>query len=246
MKIVITSQTGRIGKTCLAANAFLPFMPEGTKFMSIESMNDGAEQFGVELEKQRGSETQAILTQVMMEDHVLLDVGASNFEEFFVGLGEFGGAENDFDRFVIPVVPGNREPIEAMKTAAILESFGVPPEKIHFVFNRVVYKSVNSLGSESVKEQFREILDFAKRKKSWVANPECHMRECALFVLLANRKATLAEALVDDTDFAAALRAAKGDPAEQKRVSDAWAAMRLANVVAADCQRIFDLVTEGL
>ena len=245
MKIVITNQQGRIGKSSIAGNAFLPFMPEGTQLFSIESINDGAEQFGVELTTHRGGDTLEILSQVMTADHVLLDVGASNFESFFLGLNEFSGVD-DFDLFVLPTVPGKRESLETMKTVAKLRAYGVPADRIRIVFNMVDLPSMSDSLEERVKFLFPEILDFAKTEKSCVADPKTALRKSKLFDHLSRSRQTLAEALADKTDYAVEMRATVSDPQEHKRVSDAFAAMRLAKVVAADCQALFQRVTAGL
>lgn len=245
MKIVITNQQGRIGKSSIAGNAFLPFMPEETQLFSIESINDGAEQFGVELTTHRGGDTLEILSQVMTADHVLLDVGASNFESFFLGLNEFSGVD-DFDLFVLPTVPGKRESLETMKTVAKLRAYGVPADRIRIVFNMVDLPSMSDSLEDRVKVLFPEILDFAKAEKSCVADPKIALRKSKLFDHLSRSRQTLAEALQDKTDYAAEMRAAVSDPQEYKRVSDAFAAMRLAKVVAADCQALFQRVTAGI
>lgn len=245
MKIVITSQLGRIGKSSIAGNVFLPFMPEGTKFFSIESVNDGAEQFGVDLVSMRGGEIIEILTSVMTEEHALLDVGASNFEEFFLGLGEFGGV-SEFDRFVIPTVPGEREGKETMKTIATLQSFGVPAEAIHVIFNRVLMRNLTDVGETMVKEQFSDLLDLAKRQKNCVANPRSYLRETSFFDHLTKTKQSLVAALSDETDYTSALKAAAKDPVEHLRLRNAWAAMRLAKTEAADFQRVYSLVTDDV
>lgn len=245
MKIVITNQQGRIGKSSIAGNAFLPFMPEKTQLFSIESLNDGAEQFGVELTTHRGGETLEILSQVMTSEHVLLDVGASNFESFFLGLNEFSGVE-DFDLFVVPTVPGKRESLETMKTVAKLRAYGVPAERIRIIFNMVDLPSLTDSLEERVKELFPEILDFAQSEKSCVADPKTALRKSKLFDYLSRSRQTLPEALADKTDYAAEMVSAASDPQEFKRVSDAFAAMRLAKVVVADCQALFKRVTAGL
>ncbi|HHM8366106.1 TPA: hypothetical protein ACRMZW_004308 [Pseudomonas aeruginosa] len=245
MKIVITNQQGRIGKSSIAGNAFLPFMPEGTQFFSIESLNDGAEQFGVELTKHRGGDTLDILSNVMTADHVLLDVGASNFEPFFLGLSEFSGVD-DFDLFVVPTVPGKRESLETMKTVAKLRAFGVPADRIRIVFNMVVLKDLSETLEEGVKRSFAEILDFAKSEKSCVADPKVALPKSNLFDHLSRSQQTLAEALADKTDYAAEMRATIDDPEEHQRVRGAFAAMRLSKQIAADCHALFKRVTAGI
>ena len=99
---------------------------------------------------------------------------------------------------------------------------------------------------ERVKFLFPEILDFAKTEKSCVADPKTALRKSKLFDHLSRSRQTLAEALADKTDYAVEMRATVSDPQEHKRVSDAFAAMRLAKVVAADCQALFQRVTAGL
>ncbi len=246
MKIVVTNQQGRIGKSILAANVFLPFSPADTRFFSIESQNTGAEQYGVELTKIRGRDTVDLLSAVIAAENAVVDVGASNFEPFFQGLAEFS-AVSDFDLFVVPTVPGGkRESLETMKTVAQLRAFGVPASRIHIVFNMVEVRDLDEPLEKATLGSFREIFAIAKEEKSCVANPKAALRKSNVFDHLGRTRKTLADAMLDETDYSSALKEAAADPQEFARVKNAFAAMRMAKVLAADCKALYDLVTAGI
>lgn len=243
MKIVVTNQQGRVGKSILSANVFLPFAPADTQFYSIESQNTGAEQYGVELTKMRGRDTVELLSAVIAADDAVVDVGASNFEAFFQGLAEFS-AVDDFDLFVVPTVPGGkRESVETMKTVAQLRAFGVPASRIHVVFNMVEVRDLEESLEQATLRSFPELFAIVKAEKNCVANPRAALRKSNIFDHLARTRKTLAEALNDQTDYAAAFKEAASDPQEFARVKNAFGAQRLAKVLAADCKTLYDLVT---
>lgn len=245
MKAVVTNQQGRVGKSIIAANVLLPFAPADTQFFSIESFNNGAEQYGIELTKIRGRDTVELLSAVIAAENAVVDVGASNFEAYFQGLAEFS-AVSDFDPFIVPTVPGGkRESLETMKTVAQLRAFGVPANRIHIVFNMVEVRDMDETLENATLRSFPEIFAIAKAEKSCVANPKASLRKSNIFDHLGRTRKTLADALMDETDYASAMKAAASDPQEFARVKSAFAAMRMAKVLAADCKVLFDLITEG-
>ncbi len=246
MKSVTCSQAGRVGKTIITSNVILPFSPANTPFFSIESQNTGAEQYGVELTKMRGRDTVELLSAVIAADNAVVDVGASNFEPFFQGLAEFS-AVSDFSPFIVPTVPGGkRESLETMKTVAQLRAFGVPANRIHIVFNMVELRDLDETLEMATLRSFPEIFSIAKAEKSCVANPKAALRKSNLFDHLGRTRKTLADAVMDETDYASAMKEAASDPQEFARVKNAFAAMRMAKVLAADCKALYDLITEGV
>lgn len=47
--------------------------------------------------------------ELVLNENIVVDVGASNAEAFFEGLSSFSQGYDEVDLFVIPVVPGVKE-----------------------------------------------------------------------------------------------------------------------------------------
>ncbi|HFP9739462.1 TPA: transcriptional regulator, partial [Escherichia coli] len=52
-------------------------------------------------------------------------------------LKSYDGAHEDFDYFIIPVTPQNKQQQDTLVTISHLYDLNVPPEKIKIVFNQV-------------------------------------------------------------------------------------------------------------
>lgn len=212
MRIAIVNLGGNQGKTTLAVNLFAPRMP-GAMILAVETHNaDGAE-LGVDVEKMRGEQFGRIYTELAAANDLILDVGASNIAQFLTGLSTFEDGHDEIDIFVIPVTSDKKERHEAMKTALMLADLGVPGEKVHFVFNRVEL-------TQSVEEKFPDVLDFAKKTKHAIANPECYIQESLVFGLMAVQKTNISAVLADQTDYKARVQEALAS--EEGREGKAW------------------------
>lgn len=113
---------------------------------------------------------------------------------------------------------------------------GVPAHKIHLVFNRA---------QDDVNDEFGAVLNYAKREKTCVANPECAIPESEIFDMLAVRKISLEQALEDQTDYKAALRKANedGDSKAFNKASQALQIQKMAKGTDRQLRRVFELLT---
>ena len=75
--------------------------------------------------------------QLLINDDVIVDVGASNVEQFVNGMRLFAGSIDDFDLFIVPVTPEKKQQIDTVTTVDTLLDMGVDAEKIKIVFNKV-------------------------------------------------------------------------------------------------------------
>ncbi|WP_256672497.1 hypothetical protein [Pseudomonas sp. JG-B] len=81
MKHAIMNFSGNVGKTTVAVGLLKPRMPDAQIF-SVESLNVDASAEGVEVEKMKGKKFGELMEQLMMLDSAIVDVGASNVEDF--------------------------------------------------------------------------------------------------------------------------------------------------------------------
>nr|WP_235661112.1 hypothetical protein [Candidatus Hamiltonella defensa] len=81
MKVAVLNYTGTVGKTTIAAHLLSPRMNNAPIF-AIESINETAEGLGVDVEKMKGNKFRDLFKKIMLEDNAIIDIGASNIEEF--------------------------------------------------------------------------------------------------------------------------------------------------------------------
>ena len=90
MKIAVMNFSGNVGKTTIAAHLLKPRMPNA-RIYSVESINAGADASGVEVEKLRGKKFGSMIDAIMMLDDAVIDVGASNVEDFMKMMQQYDG-----------------------------------------------------------------------------------------------------------------------------------------------------------
>jgi hypothetical protein len=201
MKFVVINYTGTVGKTSLAVHLLAPRLDNAPIF-AIESVNETAAGLGVDVSKIRGDKYRELLRQIMLLDHAIIDVGASNVEAFLDGMLRYEGSFREFDRFIIPVTNGIKEQKETMSMVNTLAEMGVEPIKIRIVFNRVL---------RDVAEEFAPLLAFVKKEMKCQADRDAAVFENELFDMLQTRKMTIAQALADETDYRTMARSISSD-----------------------------------
>lgn len=236
MRIAIVNLGGNQGKTTLAVNLFAPRMPDA-KILAVETINAAAGDLGIDVEKLRGEQFSRIYAELAAADDLILDVGASNIEDFLLGLEKFEDGHDEVDLFVIPATPAKKERAEAVKTAVMLSDLGVEASRIAFVFNR----------TDDVETDFGDVLNFVKKSGQAIANPECYIPESDLFTLMADKKINIVQALADETDWKAQLKAAKKaeDNKAFQKALDMVAIQKMAKAMDRQLQHVFELLTAG-
>ncbi|WP_220814186.1 MULTISPECIES: StbB family protein [Pseudomonadaceae] len=236
MRIAIVNLGGNQGKTTLAVNLFSPRMPEA-KILAVETINAAGNDLGVDVEKMRGDQFSRIYAELAATDDLILDVGASNIEDFLLGLETFEDGHDEVDLFVIPATPAKKERAEAVKTAVMLSDLGVEAPRIAIVFNR----------TSDVEGEFADVLNFAKQTGKVTANPDGFIPESELFSLLADKKINISQALDDQTDWKAELKAARiaDDKKSFQKAVDMVAIQKMSKAMDRQLQHVFELLTAG-
>lgn len=194
LKLAIASYVGKCGKTTLTANLFAPRMPDAP-IIAIESINETAEALGVDVEKMKGESFRQLFKRLMSEDSAIIDVGASNIEDFMDQIVKFEDAHEEIDYFVVPVVSGSVEQKESLKTIKALAAIGVPKEKIRVVFNKV---------SGDIAEDFVGFIAGAANYAT--LNQDAYVEQSELFDLMTINKTTIGSIMADETDYRALLK----------------------------------------
>lgn len=219
MKIAVMNFSGNVGKTTVAGHLLKPRMPDA-QFFSIESINSGADANGLDVEKMKGKKFGDLVDQLMMVDSAIVDVGASNVEEFLKLMQQYSGSHEEFDFFVVPVVKEKKVQADTVNTIRALQSIGIDKKRIRLVFNKVEV-------DDSVKEDFGILFALAATEKAFTANPESVIYSNEVFERLKSIGKSLGEVNDDTTDYRALVREAKDD-AEKSRYVQMVALKRLA------------------
>jgi len=169
---------------------------------------------------------------LLTAESAIVDVGASNIEDFLAELVKYDDAQAEIDLYVLPVVSTGKAQRETIKTAQVLAAAGVAQDRIRILFNRV---------DVSARDEFEAIFNYESLSGGYLANPQAQVLESELFDLLANRRITIEAVLSDQADYRQQLREADPDDRDNiERLTDLIALQSLAKPVRRQLDRAFE------
>jgi len=233
-KIVTINYTGTVGKTTLTANLLAPRMPEAP-IIAVESINETAEKLGLDVEKLRGDQFRDLFQRLMVEDQAIVDVGASNVEDFMANLEDFDEAHEEIDYYVIPVISGTKEQQETIVMISNLAALGVPPCKIRVVFNRV---------KRDVASEFPMIKAYHALNQSFWMHDSCAVFETELFSAMALKRLSLQALMANDVDYKSLLKNKDASAEDRNAWSDMYGLKLLCKGVNRKLDSVFALLIE--
>jgi len=203
LKVAVLNFSGNVGKTTVAAHLLKPRMGDAPIF-SIESLNLDASAEGVEVEQLRGRKFGDLQDQLMRLDAAIIDVGASNVEEFLKLMQQYAGSHEEFDYFIVPVVKEKKQQGDTVNTIRALASIGIPRSKIRMLFNKVDV-------DETVADEFAALFGLAEVEKSFTLNPAAVVYTNEVFEKLKSVGKSLGDITSDPVDYRARLRQTTDD-----------------------------------
>jgi len=203
MKVAVMNFSGNVGKTTVAGQLLKPRMGDARIF-SIESINSGADADGFDVEKMKGKKFGELVDELMTLDSAIIDIGASNVEDFMKLMQQFAGSHEEFDFFVVPVVKEKKVQADTVNTIRALAKLGIEKKRIRMVFNKVDV-------DESVTDEFAAMFGLAESEKSFVVRPEAVIYSNEVFERLKAVGKSLGDISADETDYRAQLRVARDD-----------------------------------
>ena len=224
MKIAVINFSGNVGKTTLARHLFSPRL--GGEIYSVESINaDGNEENML-----KGRDFVVLQDELLTAEDLVIDVGASNVEDFLRMMKKFDGANEDIDLFVVPVVPAKKQQRDTIATLIQLLELDIGKDKLRVVLNQVD-------ADDDIENTFRAIVEFCEESQvSWCKTA---VLENELFDLLKNSDDSIAELLSDKTDYKAAI-ADSEDAAEKQQFARKIAKQRLAKGVKNQLDEVYE------
>ena len=235
MKVAIMNFSGNVGKTTIAAHVLKPRMPQASIY-SVESINAGADASGLEVEKLRGKKFGSLVDAIMMLDDAIIDVGASNVEDFMKNMQQYEGSHEEFDVFIIPVVKEKKVQSDTVNTITALRAIGVPANKIRVVFNKVE-------GDDDLADEFPAIFALGEIKKDCVVSPRAAIFSNEVFERLKSVGKSLGDLTADETDYRAKMKEATDEDEKQNAVT-MIALQRLAKTANRNLDDVFSEITK--
>ena len=130
MKICVINFSGNVGKSIVSQHLLKPRI-ENSNIISVESINSD----GTNDEKIKGKRFTDIMNRVLDIQNVIVDVGASNVEDFLQQMKKSIGSQDDFDYFVVPTIFKNKQITDTVATIDTLNDIGIEKERIKVIFN---------------------------------------------------------------------------------------------------------------
>lgn len=136
-KIAVVNFSGNVGKSTLTKHLLAPRLPK-CEVIQVESINTT----NVDGEKVSGKHFKKVIEEIALHQNVVVDVGSSNVEQAFAALKDLDDAHEDFDYFVVPCVPGDKQQNDTLELLTQLQEFGIPGSKIKVILNYVPREEV--------------------------------------------------------------------------------------------------------
>jgi len=184
---MILNSSGNVGKSTLTA-LFATKM-EDTQIIEVETVNKGnSEVEGLNVFKFNANDNfETVYEKIMMNENVIVDIGASSLGNFMDNMNAYAGIETVFDKFIIPTVSDEKIQTDTFKTISFLRALEVEDDKIEVVFNRV---------KNSVENDFAPLL-----KAPFPFKKDLFIKESSVFKEIGFLRMSLDSGFNEDVSF---------------------------------------------
>lgn len=207
MKTCVLNLSGNVGKSTLAVHLLGAFAP-GAKLISVESINASSANDidNLDVEEFNASRFREILREIMLNDDVIVDVGASNVAAFMSEMERFKSSVGEFDLVLVPTVPADKQQRDTVSTIDWLAKLGVPSRKVRVIFNQYPSQAL-----VPVERTYEVVAGYAATDGQGKAVFEPHAVVTAneVFELAKESRKTIRELAADATDWRALRAQAK-------------------------------------
>ena len=221
MHVAILNYSGNVGKSTIARLCLRPRMRSCPVFF-VESINEGGDASNI-----GGRHFRDVLVEISVLDNAIVDIGSSNIEQVLIQLNRMEDAHEDFDYYVIPTVPSQKQQRDTIRTFHALMEMGILPDKIRIVLNQAE-PDTDCRKQFSLVMAALEIFDLRFEAVIYMSE---------VFPLLENL--TLEQAISEGTDFKAKI-AATADVELKRDLARALGISRLARTARKDLDAAFE------
>lgn len=225
-RIAVLNFSGNVGKTTVARHLLLQRLDDA-KIFTVESINADGE----EADSSRGREIVRVQIEMQLIDNAIVDIGSSNVEDVVAVWGQNPGMHEDFDYFIVPVVPPMKQQRDTIATIETLSGLGIPTEKIRVIFNQVDM-------SENPETVFAGIWRYQSEEKKFTLEPRAVIHTNSLYTRLAGSALGIKQILADSTDYKSLIQVATSRE-EKLRLLQMVALQRAASGVSHELDFVF-------
>ncbi len=226
MKIAVINFSGNVGKSTVARHLLAPRMGNA-QIIAVESINSD----GTDEEAIRGKQFGDLMEALALMDNAVIDVGASNVEDFINRMTQYRGSHEDFDYFVVPTVSKAKQQRDTISTIDALSEIGVPAKKIRLVFNMVEL-------DEQPERIFSGLFEYHNSAKNFTLKPDAVIHVNDIYGKLKGAEQGIADILNDPADLKGELKKAT-DSDDKLRISRLIGIKRLAAGVSEELDAVY-------
>lgn len=242
MSIAIVNCSGNVGKTTATRELLAPRLPH-MSVRQIESINTD-DSAGPKVEVMIAARFDELHEELMRGHGLLVDIGASNVEEYLNRLDSSEGAQEDYACFIVPVEPESKQMKDTMKTINKLADLGVEPERIRVLLNKV--ELVKSEAREvTLRRHFGQLFDLYIQDASFLLDQDALVPKNDVFTLAAAAGRTIQDIATDGIDYKAQLADATTD-AEKNRLVKLVGLKRKALSIKPVLDQAFNALMAGV
>lgn len=207
MKVCVLNLSGNVGKSTLAVHLLAAFRPQA-KFVSVETFNatNADEVDSIDVQEWEASQFKEIFRELMRNDDVIVDVGASNVGVFMAEMKRFKSSVGQFDLILVPTAPAEKQEKDTISTIEWLHDLGVDRKKIRVILNLCPTSS-----GASIDTIYPYIVGYGRTdgKNKAVFEPYAVVEVNEIYMMAKESKRTIRELAEDSTDWPAMRAAAK-------------------------------------
>lgn len=236
MKVAVINFSGNVGKSTISAHLLHPYMGNCPIF-SIESLNNDSNSDGMDVEKIRGKKFGELQEQLLLLDTAIIDVGASNVDDFLKMMAKYHGSHEDFDYFLIPVVKEKKQQSDTINTIRSLAAMGIESRKIRLIFNKLDVDDV-------IEEEFSAIFGLHHLEKNFTLIPKAVIYYNEVFEKVKIIGKSISAILADNINYRQKLRETENQT-EKEYCVKMIAIKRLAISAQNNLNNVFALIFKG-
>jgi len=226
MKIAVINFSGNVGKSTVARHLLTPRL-SNAQLIAVESINsDGSDDEAI-----RGKQFGQLQEALALLENAVVDVGASNAEDFINLMTQYKGSHEDFDFFVVPTVSKAKQQRDTISTIEALADIGISAKKIRLVFNMAEM-------DEQVEQVFGGLFDSHASEKRFALKSDAVIHVNDIYGKLSTGQQSISDVLADPTDFKEKIKLAKDDQ-EKLRFAQLLSVKRLATGVSEELDAVF-------
>lgn len=228
MKIAVINFSGNVGKTTIARHLLLPRIP-GAELIAVETKKAREAEGLVVLGRKYG----ALQNYLYTVENAVIDVGASNVDDWLNLMRVYRGSHAEFDCFIVPTTPDVKHQQDTIATLVDLSQLGVSPARLKLLFNMAEFGA-------SIKDTFDLVCPFLEQHPICPIEPACSLRVNDIYGRLRQMDPTptIATLAADQTNYKPLIAAAT-DPHEKLLLGHRLSTQRLAEHVTDELDACF-------